>query len=282
MSGLSAVSFLTFFLLYFLSAEALAQTFKGEIINEGAIVYKSADFDSKQLGYLKKGTQYPISKKIYGAFHRIRVGKTTGYVADIDVKPLNFKRSLDKKIEKKIQAESEKTQRPFSLTRYVGFFLNQIQYQEETMGKNLSENLTFFGMKMSGPDVFVEGDMPTEINLLFFNGAPSYYEKYTGQYASGWMLLNNYMLLMNSPWSKSSMGYFGFGPLFRYSKFDLATKNASTGKITNYLAQDAALGVSFEAGAALKVGPTALRLEVQYHWEKYRYFAYGAALQFPF
>ena len=49
--------------------------FKGKVINEGAIVYKNADFDSPVLGYLPAGKVYEISSKTFGAFYRIRVEK---------------------------------------------------------------------------------------------------------------------------------------------------------------------------------------------------------------
>ena len=60
-----------------------------KVINDGALVYKAADFDAPVLGHLRAGGTYQISVKTIGAFYQIKVRDNLfGYVSDVDVKPI--------------------------------------------------------------------------------------------------------------------------------------------------------------------------------------------------
>ncbi len=259
------------------------KVYKAKVITESALVYKAADFDSPVLGALPAGREYEVSQRSFGPFHRIRVGKKIGYIADNDIQPLNFvfgNQVGSAKKKKPSPKDPEKKKRPFALSRFVGPSIATINFTESTMGRKLSDSETFFGVKMSGTDVLVEGEATTEINLMFFYGAPDYYAKLTGQAASGWTFLSDFQFHTVSTLSPIMLGFFGFGPMFRFSKFDLAVKD---GSVTNhYLASDMVLGAAFSAGIAVRLGGIALRSEAKYYWEKNQYSGIGASLQFEF
>ena len=59
------------------------------VVTDGAIVYKTANFDSGVLGYLRAGQQVRISNKTIGAFYRVKFKNRIGYISDVDVKLIN-------------------------------------------------------------------------------------------------------------------------------------------------------------------------------------------------
>lgn len=275
-------------LIFLISGAAFSKpkvVYKGKVINDGAIVYKAADFDSPVLGYLPAGKVYEISSKTFGPFYRIRVEKQIGYIADIDIKPINFKPTAPPGEEKKKMAKEisrKKKKLPFTLTRFVGPAFSSVNYTEDTLGATRSEALSFFGAKISGPDVVIEGEIPTEINLNFHLGAPTYYETLTGLGTGGFLFLTDFQLQHVRAVAQNALIYFGFGPMFRFSKFDLSLRDSTTGRSSAYRAEDAALGAAFSAGLGLRMGAVALRAEGKYFWEKNKYWSLGGALQFEF
>lgn len=251
---------------------------KAQTLSPENAIYESPSFDSKVIAVLPPGKVYSISNHLFsGAFYRIRVKDgMIGYIADSDVKPLGKKTPSSK------VAEKPKKNPRFEFARYVGVSYGLVKYEEDTMGSSRSDQMSFFGMKMSGANVLLEGLIPTEINLLYAPNAPGYYQTVTRQSASGWIFLMDFLLQTYIPQSKDSMLLFGFGPMFRFSKFDVGLRDAGTGTVTQYSMQDMALGAAFNAGIALRVSNIALRLEAKYHWEKRSYLGFGTALQFPF
>ena len=262
---------------------------KGRTLNLENGVYASPSFDAKVVAVLPEGKTFSISNNLFaGAFYKIRVNaKLVGYIADSDIKPLNSKAPLNAKDKKsadpkKAAEEKPKKNRPFEFSRFVGPSFSMVNFEENTMGSTQKENMNFFGAKISGVDVLIEGLLPTEININYAPKAPGYYEKATGIGASGFIFSTDFLLQTFLPQGRDSLLFFGFGPMFRFSKFDVGIRNAGTGAVTNYSMQDMALGAAFNAGAALRVSTVALRLEAKYHWEKKSYLGFGAALQFPF
>ena len=281
---------------FFYSHEAMAaepqKANRAKILTEGALVYEKADYDSSVLGTLKAHQIYEVSQKSFAGFHRIRVGNKIGYIDQSDLQPLNFtfeseakankvsqksKKSKNKKLQ---EAQAPRRKRPFALSRFVGPAIASVNFTENTMGSKLSEAETFYGVKLSGTDILIEGDINTEINLMFHSGAPGYYETYTGQAGSGWTFLTDFQLQNVSTLSPIAIGIFGFGPMFRFSKFDVALRDA--GVTTAYAATDMVLGVAFSLGLGVRLGTVALRSEYKYYWEKTQYSGLTAALQFDF
>lgn len=268
-----------------------AKVYKARILVEGALVYQKADFDSAILGTLKEKQVFEVSFKSFSGFHRIRVGNKIGYIIESDLEPLNFEFEGQKKLKsgskknkssknKKAERSEPRKKRPFALSRFVGPAIATINFTENTMGSKLSESETFFGVKLSGTDVLIEGDIDTEINLMFRYGAPGYYDTFTGQSASGWNLITDFQLQHVSTLSPIAIGYFGFGPMFRFSKFDVALKDS--GVTTAYSATDMVLGAAFSLGMGFRAGAVALRSEFKYYWEKTQYSGLTAAMQFEF
>lgn len=278
---------------------------KAKTKNPENAVYSEANFDAPILTILPPGKIYSISNKLFsGAFYRIRVKPDlVGFIADSDVEVQSSSGKNPKKVtsqekpraedgqrsQKKNSEESSKAKsitsekrKPFEFSRYLGPSFSMIQFEENTMGSNRKENMSFFGIKLSGPDVLIEGLLPTEINVVYSPKAPGYYEELTKVGSSGWIFMTDFLLQTYLPQTSDSLLFFGFGPLFRYSKFDVGLKESANGPTTTYSAQDMTLGAAFNAGIAMRVSTVALRLEAKYHWEKRAYFGFGGALQFLF
>jgi hypothetical protein len=124
------------------------------------------------------------------------------------------------------------------------------------------------------------GDLRTDAEFLFHSGAPDYYQQTTGNGAAGWIFIADFVFETAMPQSKWHMVTFGFGPMFKYSHFEVAlTENA---KEVNYSLDDMALGAVFDLGLAFRVSSYALRFNAKYYWEKTKYWGFGATFGFPF
>ncbi len=269
------------------------------ILREGAEVFKDPNFDSEVIAQVPEGKKFfSSSKKFNGTFYRILIGKDlTGYIADSDAKPLNQqglasgsgpgKNKAGKNIDSLTKREGKSAQgsdrrKAFSGSNFVGISYSMVDYKENTMGDHRRDQLAFIGFKVSGPDLLVEGPMPTELNILFYPGAPGYYEKVTGRAASGWVLLMDGIWQSYFPVSREAFGIYGFGPLFKFSKYNLGLVDKTTGSTSYYSAEDMSLGLVFSVGAALRLGSVALRGEYSYYWEKEAYGAFSLSLQKDF
>jgi hypothetical protein len=248
-------------------------------------IYRDADFDSPIIAHLSSGKTYEISRKKFNqAFYRIRFQPSLlGYVSDADVRVVSAPRAGTTPGVTALPTKTTgaKQIKPFQYTQYAGLQLSSVNYLEETMAGKREENLSFFGVKVSGPNVVVAGEMPTELNVLFYLGAPAYYQRITGRNADGWILLMDFRFQNYYPQSKNTLLFGGFGPLVKYSKLNLGLGDAAT-KVTSYSAEDLVLGGVFNVGLAQRLGRVALRGEAQYFWEKTRYLGLGLSLQFAF
>ena len=81
----SAILTVIFLLTFAIESEAAQDAI---VVTDGAMVYKTANFDSAVLGYLRAGEIVRISNKTIGAFYRVRFEKRRRYVSDVDVKPI--------------------------------------------------------------------------------------------------------------------------------------------------------------------------------------------------
>lgn len=287
----------------------VSHDFRGEIIGEEAQIYEAANFDAALMDIAPQGQKYEMSTKLFNeAFYRVRLPDgRIGYIADTDIKPLfkvknqlkkdvnkksnassqNLNKKNQNKTEKKIGKKSDekdepKKKKPFQYTRYVGLELSQIQFQEETMSDHRRDSLLFYGMKISGPDVVIAGDLQTDVNLLFHMGAPSYYQSVTKHSADGWVMIANFLFQNYFPQGPNALFYLGFGPMLKYSKFELSMTDKSNGKVTDYSATDISLGAVFNAGVGMRMGRVALRVEGQYYWEKQMYPGIALSTQMEF
>lgn len=292
----SVKSFLILMTTFLLGTAAWAQSQKAQIVNEGALVYKNADFDAPILTQLKAGQVYDVSLKQMGPFYKIRLKPgLTGWIADNDLRlskggaktpPAKAGAKGDPK---KPPAKEEKTsfiekKRPpksFYATRFRGPVLGYLSYTEKTMDATRTENLPFYGFKVAGPNTMFGGDLRTDAEFMFHFGAPKYYEKATGHGAGGWVFLTNFTFETASPQSKWHMLTYGFGPMFKYSHFEVTL--LQNGKEISYSLDDMTLGAIFDVGLAFRIADTyALRFNVKYYWEKTQYWGGNITFGFPF
>lgn len=269
---------------------------RGRILQSGTLVYEKPSFDAEVIAEVSEGREYEMStRKFAGIFYRVRLRPNViGYVADTDIKPLfanpeeklprnvrEAKRDTKKEQENKRDFGREsKPQRSFEMTRYFGLGMTQIEYTEEAIGKTRKASLNFLQFKLFGPNVLVEGPFPTEFNLMFFSGAPGYYERVTGQGANGFILMTDFKFLNLRPMGRSMITHFGFGPLLRYSQFDISVMDS--GRLKSYSLGSMALGLSFSGGIGFRLGSLAARGELRYDWEKEQHLGLGASLQYAF
>ena len=253
---------------------------KARVVNDGAIVYKKADFDSDPYAYLQAGKVFEVStKKFGGAFHQIRIGKgKMGFIADSDIKFVKSTTQSPKKSSQEVDkiSQTKKAKKPFTFARFRGLNLTQIEYREDTMGSLLKDSMLFYGATFSGADLMIEGDVPMQVDLLFHSGAPGYYEDRTKKSANGFLFLADIMFVTPQLINKDLMYFFGFGGLFKFSKIDVQLED------TYYSLEDMNLGAVFNFGLSARFGRYALRPEYRYYWEKMQYSALGMSFQFDF
>lgn len=258
------------------------------------MVYSAPDFDAPVVTTLKVGGVYDISTGKKGAFYKIRLRPgSVAWIADNDIHPGIVKEAIayaeaqkkQKHEAKKNAADEEadfskKPKKPFDMQRFRGPSLDMVQYREATLGGHPTDNLLFYGFKVAGPNTMFEGDTNTEANLMVHMGAPSYYKKATGNTADGWIFMTHFLFENTNPVSRNYNYFYGFGPMFRYSHFNLGLTSA--GKTVNYSADDMTLGAVFNFGLAFKISDYALRLDAQFYWEKQMYAGGGLSFGFPF
>lgn len=286
-------------LLFTLGPEVLnAQTakqsaYRGKIVSraenendgEAVQIYEKANFDSRVVGIAVLGQTYDISKNIFNhAFYKIRLRPgLVGYIAESDIEPLFKNENRPTKNSKKPKRKSNsKRNKTFEYTRFGGLSYALIDFTEDTMGGKARQNLGFIGAKISGPNVLLDGLLPIDVNLMFYSGAPSYYEKATGHGASGFIFLGDILFQTYWPQGPRALTYFGFGPLFKYSKFDVEMRDSVTTKTQTYSLEDISLGVAFDLGVGFRLGSLALRVDYQYFWEKQMYGGFTGAIQWAF
>lgn len=275
----------------------MAQSQKAKVINDGALVYKDPDFDAAVVTQLKAGQVFDVSLQTKGPFYKIRLKPgLLGWIADTDVrtakgtpgaaKPPESGKKPDKAADKKKEEPKDnfiekKRQRSFYSSRYRGPVVSYLTYNENTMGALRTENMPFYGFKVQGPNTMFSGDFRTDAEFLFNFGAPKYYEKATGYPASGWIFLTDFIFETASPQSKWHMLTFGFGPMFKYSHYQVSL--LQNGKQISYSLDDMSLGVVFDGGLAFRIADTyALRFNIKYYWEKTKYLGGSITFGFPF
>jgi hypothetical protein len=284
---MKVIKSLLLMILFFVGFGALAQSQKAMVINDGALVYKDADFDAPVMAQVKTGQVYDISLKTKGPFYKVRIKPgVLGWIADTDVRiGKGGKFTTTKKTDKKEVSDSfiEKKKRPrsFYASRYRGPVVSYLTYNENTMGDARSENLPLYGVRVAGPDTMFAGDLRTDAEFLFHSGAPSYYEKGTGFPANGWIFLTDFIFETASPQSKWHMLTFGFGPMFKYSHYEVTLLQNT--KQVAYSLDDMTLGAVFDLGLGFRIiNAYALRFNVKYYWEKTKYWGGSLTFGFPF
>ena len=258
------------------------------IVEDGAIVFEQDNFDSDPMAELRHGEVVEVSRQEFGRFnfHRVKLKDgRLGYIADNDF------RVPGQKIDPKTKTKAEKLSReqkmkerrkhlPFVQQSHYGFTYDYIGYRESTLGLSPTYQMGFYGVKVEGPGLLMEGDGVTEFNLNMSFMAPGYYQQATGNGASGFIVHMDTLLMYPTQQSKNVQTFFGLGPMLRYSHFQAGlTKN---GIVSNYSLDDMTIGACFDLGLAFRLPSFALRVDWKYYWETMQYNGFGASLLIPF
>lgn len=275
-----------FCVLNFFVVGAFAQAVKATIIGETPYVYEKPDFDSKILAEVEPGKVFDVSKSKKNGFHKIRVRPgMVGWIPDSEIRLGSHKIKSEEDAvsdveEKRMDKARKSNSLPINMARYRGLSFESILFTEQTAGRERSAALPFYGLKISGPDTLFSGMLPTEMSFIFSPQAPNYYKDITLNSASGYVFLAQFQFVTNFSTGKNYLAFYGFGPVLKYSHFDL--KLGSGGAQKKYSADDMTLGASFNLGAAYRMGAFALRPELKYYWEKTKYVGFGLSAQWAF
>lgn len=271
---------LLLFVICFLPLSLWAQAQQATVISDGAMVYQDADFDAPVISTVKLGAVYNISTNKKGPFYKIRLKPGhVGWIADTDIKPGIIKITAPEK-RKLEDSREEKRKKPFFATRYRGPLLQYTNFTEDTLGEERSDGLIFYGVKFNGFNTLFTGEIYTDANILFHFGAPAYYEDYTKKSADGFIFMTDFLFLTVNPQGKTLLMFYGFGPMFRYSHFNLDVPDGAS--TLSYSADDMTLGAVFNLGIATRLGSLSLRTDAKYYWERSQYFALGLNLGWEF
>lgn len=266
------------------------KSYRGLVIaEEGGTVFQEPNFDSATLGMVSPGQNFEISSGKRNGFYRIRLKPgTLGWISDAEIKPLGVRETkpTNTKAPGKPKKEAPKKKafkpKPINNTRYVGPLFSSVNYLEDTMGARRKESLSMFGLRWSGPNTVMSGDINIDSEILVKTSPPNFYRQATGNPATGFMLIGDFVFVTDIPQSRSLMAYYGFGPMFRFSQYNVLL-NMDGGKTRNYNLTDITLGAVFALGVATALGDHyAVRLDGRYYWETQRYTSVSLALQMDF
>lgn len=253
---------------------------KGRVVRPRVPVYKGPDFSAPVIGYLKGGSQWMISTEIYGAFYKVRIRNRIAYVTDVDIRPLvDPKKAAQEQAKKKEEERAARRRLTFDLANFWGIQYASLRYREQTMGLRPTDQLSFLGFNLTGAHIVIDG-YSTAFNFLVSMGPPRYYQQATGQSADGFVMQTNFLFQYNTLHSRNTMTFFGFGPMYKYSKIGVTLD--VNGQNLSYSLDDMSVGAIFNWGIAQRFGDFALRGELQYYWEKTQYYGLSISTQFAF
>ena len=244
---------------------------------ETAIVYDKANFDASAIAYLPAGEQVRVSKKVYGKiqkFYKVRLqnGKF-GYISTIDVQAgkksasksakANSAKPLSDKERDQISRARVKRElaKPMMYNKWFGVSVGSVSFREKIEGTHGKAQLLTYGLKITGPDVLLQGPI-MDINLVAHFGAPDYYKDISLTQATGFLFFGDAMILIPFGLGTDSGLYAGLGPMFKYSSFK-SISNAGEPRDSS----DFGIGGSFAAGVAYRFGAFSARVEGKYYVE---------------
>lgn len=252
------------------------------VVSEKTQIYENPDLDAKVIAVVNRGTRLPISKGTrgdYAKFHRTRVDGKIGWVLILDIRTeAAAKKFFTKAIAEAYKAgpfseeshEDEKLtegrdeHEPFAFTKSVSFVVGLSNYKESIGGDEYSTDLLSYGLKLTGPDVFLDGPL-MDVNVLFHYGAPDYYRQLSSTNPSGFMIFADANLLLPLLMRQNSLIGVGAGPLIVIS--DLQAGQGAQ----NYSMWQVNLGATVELTGGLRLGDWCVRLDGKYMFEKKTY-----------
>jgi hypothetical protein len=274
-----------------LLADAASDAQNATVKTDSAIVYANANFESQALTYLSAGKKVRISRKIYGdyfKFYKIKVSaKQIGYIATIDVtteaqskKDRSQEAAADRERRKQDRDDEEHERRSKREsvweTRYAGILIGRTNFKESIAGVAAAANVTTYGVKITGPDLLIEGPV-MDLNFAFHYGAPDYYNGISTTSSTGYLFLIDTSLMVPLAQGFDWAGYFSVGPFLKYSDFKMTS--AVAGGID---AAELSLGAAFGVGGVYRYKKLAARVEYKYYLERSSYSTVQLAFQTQF
>ena len=284
----------------------------GVVRTQTSTVYAAPWFDAKVLAQLPANTRVVMSKSTFGdrgpQFYKVKInlaGKSViGYILDAEItseKPgvlaprlaRNEKNPSDTssaksqdgsrpnpnariaKTGKTKKHKRAKEKQPMLFSHYAGVVVGMTNFKEKISGIHAEQSLLTYGIKLTGPDLLFKGPI-TEFNFLLHNGAPDYYNAYSGIKPTGFIIWTDGLLLYPFFNRDNSMISFEAGPLMVITDF----KVFRNGSLMDLFAVNG--GLSTAISGAYRLGSVALRLEVKYMFENQSYLAVLGSLQSEF
>ncbi|MBL7543573.1 MAG: SH3 domain-containing protein [Bdellovibrionaceae bacterium] len=282
--------------VFLYSPVSSAQNIGVQIIGEFPYVYAAPDFDAPVIANLKPGSDVQVSKQQFGiGFHRILVGAgKIGYISSSEVRLLNApipvaankkknSGSFDNQdtIDEKKSKKKESTKN-IVFSRFQGLIYEAQNYVEDTMAKTRGANLGFIGYRVVGMNTIFSGEMSTDFTIMMHSGAPKYYEDITRVSATGGVLNTHFTFDTIVPVSHNFMASYGFGPMMRYSHYEVSMKSAAGFGNQSYVLDDMTLGVLFRLGVGLRIGIISFRSDIKYYIESKQYASMNLSTLFEF
>lgn len=266
------------------------------VTTDGALVLVKPDLDASPIAQLEAGKKIRVSKGTTAGevkFRKVRVGNRVGFIADIDIRIGDSpevapdegatKKSADqhaKKVRRKKDASHRKKHRdrendPMYFSRFVGLIVGVSEFKEGIDGVDSSTSMPFYGLKITGPDVLLNGPI-MDFDLLLHYGAPSYYDALSATKPSGFVILTDALLHVALAQGQNGLASFGIGPMLMLSQFTVtnAGRNQSLTELN--------LGLSLSLGASYRIEKVAIGIEGKYFIEKHSYRGLFATLQSQF
>ncbi len=247
------------------------------VVAPETLVYENPDLDSKPFAILPQGTRIPVSKGTrgeYQKFYRTKFQNKLGWVLTIDVRPetevrkaiAKFKGKKPQKGPFAAQNEAEENAEddgqgtrgnPYVFSQSASFVFGFVDFQEDVGGRNRKENLTVYGFKITGPDVFIQGPV-VDLNFLLHYGAPTYYDGLSVTKPSGFVVWLDALLVMPLRMGEDSLIAAAAGPV-------LSLSNIQTSEgLTSVNSFDARIGAALSLSAGMRFDDFAARVDARY------------------
>lgn len=259
-----------------------AQTAKA--INDQALVYREANFDSPVIGYLKEGESYSVSsRKFNTAFHRIRLTQgVLGYVADTDLSTGQGKPTAKEAFEPEAPQKKQTSERPrFMRERtLLGVVGGMVQYSEIFAKREYRSDTTFVGLKLTTPLGVVDGPFLFDLQVTTSLAVPKFFKEFSTTTPTGNVFLGHLMVLypLYEFSGRRGLMYLGAGPAIAYSSV-LVEYQAS-----KLILDEVRAGAVLTTGLAFDLGNSKVvfKIEPKYYVEKSNYAALEGVLQYGF
>lgn len=264
------------------------------MVSDGAAVYEKPDFDSKVIDFVPYNTNVTISRKSFagseglGLFHKVRVRGKIGYIPDTDIKvgerdqretdlppPKDSPKAKidDRPKSKAFEKEDEDPGgAPPYLTRYLGAAVSRVNFTEKFSGRKLSDQLTMYGMRMTGPGTLMDGP-PLDLNIWFSMEKPEYYDIFsTG--INGFLLFGDVMAMLPLINGENWLVSYGLGVMWTFTRYRVQIRGENTDSLELRMGLDLGLGIGRKIGKAFM-----LRADAKYYYERTQYMGYTLSLQ---